>query len=102
MQLKFNSIVTEKWELVFHAPSGNGENVLKAWKTKHNSCDIVSGKCQCSVKNGCLPYGAKLEKSGPTRRILRSPYLDYWNFLNIKKVNPWHRNAIHSEIDYDL
>nr|XP_034318179.1 uncharacterized protein LOC105337979 isoform X1 [Crassostrea gigas] len=76
----------EKWELFFHAPSGNGEEVLKAWKTRHNNCDILSGICPCSVKNGCLPLRARIEKYKTNMKTLRSPYIDYWNCLNIKKV----------------
>lgn len=70
----------------FHAPSGNGEEVLKAWKTRHNNCDIISGICPCLIKNGCLPPKARLETFVSTKKILRSPYIDYWNCLNIKKV----------------
>lgn len=75
-----------KWELFFHAPSGNGEEVLKAWKTRHNNCDIISGICPCSMKNGCLPLNARMEKYKRNMKTLRSPYIDYWNCLNIKKV----------------
>lgn len=74
------------WELFFHAPSGNGEEVLKAWKTRHNNCDIISGICPCLIKNGCLPPKARLETFVSTKKILRSPYIDYWNCLNIKKI----------------
>nr|XP_034299456.1 uncharacterized protein LOC105322914 [Crassostrea gigas] len=74
------------WELIFHAPSGNGEQFLKSWKTKHNKCDIMSGICPCSMKNGCLPPNARMEKYKTTMKTLRSPYIDFWSCLNIKKV----------------
>ena len=83
----FNSIFTGEWELIFHAPSGNGENVVAAWKKRHGNCDLMSGCCPCSMKDGCLPYNAKLETFRTSRKILKSPYLDFWNSLNIKKVS---------------
>nr|XP_022321218.1 uncharacterized protein LOC111123269 isoform X3 [Crassostrea virginica] len=74
------------WELVFHAPSGNGEDVLKAWTTKHSNCDIISGDCPCSINNGCLPFNAQLEKYRSTTKTLRSPYIDFWSCLDIAKI----------------
>eukprot|EP00105_Crassostrea_gigas_P001780 XP_011414077.1 PREDICTED: uncharacterized protein LOC105318574 [Crassostrea gigas] len=76
----------ENWVLIFHATSGNGESVLNAWKARHNKCDIVSGICPCSISNGCLPPKAKLETFKPTTKTLRSPFIDYWDCLNINKV----------------
>lgn len=84
--LKNLEIYLEKWALLFHAPSGNGEKVLQAWKTTHNNCDIISGNCPCSISNGCLPPQARLETYKSTHKVLRSPYIDYWDCLNIKKV----------------
>mmetsp|Transcript_9482 Transcript_9482/g.17879 ORF Transcript_9482/g.17879 Transcript_9482/m.17879 type:complete len:237 (-) Transcript_9482:112-822(-) len=79
-----------KWELIFHAPSGNGEDVLKAWTTKHTpKCDILSyasGDCQCTVTNGCLPLSARLEKMRSSTKILRSPLIDFWKCINVKTV----------------
>ncbi|XP_022321224.1 uncharacterized protein LOC111123273 isoform X1 [Crassostrea virginica] len=86
ISIALTHLCKDDWELVFHAPSGNGENVLKAWKTKHTNCDIVSGKCPCSITNGCLPYKARMETFRSSKRVLRSPYIDYWNCLNIQKV----------------
>lgn len=76
----------ENWVLFFHAQSGNGEEILNTWKTRHNSCDIVSGYCPCSISNGCLPPKARLETFRSTTKVLRSPYIDYWDCLNINKV----------------
>ena len=87
LQMGFISMYTGEWELVFHAPSGNGENVVAAWKKRHGNCDLMSGCCPCSMKDGCLPYNAKLETFRTSRKILKSPYLDLWNSLNIKKVS---------------
>lgn len=81
------------WELFFHAPSGNGEEVLKAWKTIHDNCDIISGICLCSMKNGCLPLNARMEKYKRNMKTLRSPYIDYWNCLNIKKVKAYNHQV---------
>ena len=93
---KWLFILTDDWELVFHAPSGNGEDVLKAWKAKHNNCDIVSGKCPCSITNGCLPYKARMETFRSSKKVLRSPYIDYWNCLNIQKVYmcTWKKSSL--------
>lgn len=86
--LKNLEIYLEKWALLFHAPSGNGEKVLQAWKTTHNNCDIVSGNCPCSISNGCLPPQARLETYKSTTKVLQSPYtsIDHRDCLNINKV----------------
>ncbi|XP_052719648.1 uncharacterized protein LOC128191556 [Crassostrea angulata] len=76
----------ENWVLIFHATSGSGEDVLKAWKTRHNNCDLLSGICPCSTSNGCLPPKARFETLKSTTKTLRSPYINYWNSLNINKV----------------
>lgn len=76
----------ENWVLFFHAPSGNGEDVLKAWTTRHNNCDIVSGICPCFISNGCLPPRVRFETFKPITKVLRSPYIDYWDCLKISKV----------------
>lgn len=76
----------DNWVLFFHAPSGNGEEVLKAWKTRHNNCDIVSGICPCFISNGCLPPRVRFETFKSSTKVLRSPYIDYWDCLKISKV----------------
>eukprot|EP00105_Crassostrea_gigas_P006256 XP_011420121.1 PREDICTED: uncharacterized protein LOC105322915 isoform X2 [Crassostrea gigas] len=76
----------DDWALIFHAPSGNGEDVLNTWKTRHNNCDIVSGICPCSMSDGCLPPKARIETYKSPSKTLRSPFIDYWDCLNINKV----------------
>lgn len=41
------------------------------------------------MKNGCLPPNARMEKYKRNMKTLRSPYIDYWNCLNIKKVKAY-------------
>ncbi|XP_011414076.3 uncharacterized protein [Magallana gigas] len=76
----------DNWVLIFHARSGNGKNVLQAWKTRHNNCDIVSQICPCSISDGCLPPNARIECLKSATETLRSPFIDYWDCLKIKKV----------------
>uniref|UniRef100_A0A8W8KYF5 Uncharacterized protein n=1 Tax=Magallana gigas TaxID=29159 RepID=A0A8W8KYF5_MAGGI len=82
----------DNWVLFFHAPSGNGEEVLKAWKTRHNNCDIVSGICPCFISNGCLPPRVRFETFKSSTKVLRSPYIDYWDCLKISKTSKIERN----------
>ncbi|XP_061184497.1 uncharacterized protein LOC133192520 [Saccostrea echinata] len=76
-----------EWELIFHAPSGNRQSVLRTWKTKYTKCDIFNQVCPCPIHRGCLPSNFQPEKyTNPPRKILRSPFIDYWSCLNIRKV----------------
>ncbi|XP_062603616.1 uncharacterized protein LOC134265425 [Saccostrea cucullata] len=76
-----------EWELIFHASSGNGQNVYRTWKTKYNKCDIFNQVCPCPIHKGCLPSNFQPEKyTNPPRKILRSPFIDFWSCLNIRKV----------------
>lgn len=84
----WSNIIVGKWELIFHAPSGIGESVLETWKRKNTKCDVFTGNCPCSIYNGCLPNNTSLEKhTRYHKKILRSPYIDYWECYNIQKVN---------------
>lgn len=85
-KLTRKNIVLDNWVLIFHARSGNGKNVLQAWKTRHNNCDIVSQICPCSISDGCLPPNARIECLKSATETLRSPFIDYWDCLKIKKV----------------
>ncbi|XP_056014675.1 uncharacterized protein LOC125677752 [Ostrea edulis] len=69
---------TCNWQLVFHAVQGNGESVLDAYNTKSPS--------QCSPDNGCLPPRFTLDHWRDNAKHLRSPLIDQWESLSIKKI----------------
>ncbi|XP_078326307.1 uncharacterized protein LOC111123269 [Crassostrea virginica] len=91
------------WELVFHAPSGNGEDVLKAWTTKHSNCDIISVKFQLDTFGETVAF---IEFDGRNTddmnwfhnsRILNSSWTDMqkagsFNVFSINKENQYGRN----------
>ncbi|XP_048769739.2 uncharacterized protein LOC125675913 isoform X2 [Ostrea edulis] len=68
----------DNWQLIFHAVKGNGQSVLNAWNTK--------APPQCTPNNGCLPPGFKLDHWRDNAKHLRSPLIDQWESLSIKKI----------------
>ncbi|XP_056014668.1 uncharacterized protein LOC125677748 isoform X3 [Ostrea edulis] len=68
----------DNWQLLLHAVQGNGESVLDAWNTKSPS--------QCTPNNGCLPSGFTLDHWRDNAKHLRSPLIDQWESLSIKKI----------------
>ncbi|XP_056000852.1 uncharacterized protein LOC125656393 isoform X1 [Ostrea edulis] len=76
------------WELVYHAVSGNGQSFMDTWQKKFTKkCEPFTDNCQCYYREGCLSPKLRMETLGVTpRKILRSPKIDYWNCLNIKRV----------------
>lgn len=73
--------------LIFYVISGSGEDVLKVWKIRYNNCDFLFGICLCLISNGCLLFKVRFEILKLIIKILRSLYINYWNSLNINKVN---------------
>jgi hypothetical protein len=73
-----SQLICTDWQLVFHAVRGNGESVLDTWNRK--------APYTCTPNTGCLPPGFNLEHWRDNNKHLRSPLIDEWNSLNIRKV----------------